>query len=800
MLTVVNLASILPDGYDYPLPRLPYCDVWQYYADAGLHPVPVHDAPPKGFQSWSRLKAEQWAISDHWSRAQTALHIPAGLVVLDDDYPERCAALEAELGVRPVTLYSTSRGADSPRRKSLYRVPEDARFGSHYSTAEGVAGDVIDNLHRFMFACPTVNRRTGDLEEWYAPDGTPLERFPTADDLAGMVAELPEAWVLRLSAGAPADGPVRPYDGPTRFRAGELSERVEAVVDRHPDTSHYPEMNSALYDLAWSAVRFPEAEGIDTARSMIAEAYVLRSDTRKPVAQRQAAADRAWESSIAKQAARFDDDLTWESIPKDDPRSEWAEARAQQLDTLTPYERQWAGVAPTPQPKPAEPIPESWVPRDVAPYLEDGYEPPRPDVLRRSDGRGLFYRGAVNEVHGAAGDGKTRLALAAVAEALGNGERVLYLNYEEPDGRLLTNLRQMGADPQAIREHFDHLRPEERPTDAALRYLTARGYALVVVDTVGESIQNVTGGDSNSTDDVTVWHRFARAFANAGACVLALDHITKAAADEGGSRALMPIGSQAKYAGYKGAVMFLEPSRAGGLRKGAQGALRLILAKDNGGGLELAKGELAGTFHVDSRDPMLSEWHVSAPLTREEQAEQAEAETSAAEWTKGRQILAALAETAEPVTKGELRRSLGYIGNHMRAHEKAFSALVQSGAVVLSDGPRSSTLVGLPAPSPSAALKGMRESGDSAAPPSPQNAAIPSRGRSGEGGDSRRVTLPPTLPVKSPQNSPSTLSEDEPNESVTIKADPSTWETVADVPSLDDYLTALSHTPTHNER
>lgn len=789
---MVNLASILPEGLDYPLPKLPYSDVWQDYADAGLHPIPVHGTPPKGFKDWSRLKAERWAADARWSASQTALHIPAGFVVLDDDYENPVRDLETELGSRGATLYSTSRGSGAARRKSIYRVPADSRFGSDYRTASGDrAGDIIDHAHRFMFVCPTVNRRTGEVEEWYAPDGSPLERLPSAEDLAEMVAELPAAWLDYLRAGAPSRNHTAPYDGPKSFRPGELSERVQAVADRHVDTSHFPEMNSALYDLAWTAVRFPDAEGIDTLRSRIIEAYVLRVDTRTPVAQRQATADRAWQSSLSAQAAGVDDD--WEEIPNDDPRAEWAATRAAapQPDTLTPYERQWAEGAPAT--KASEPIPESWMPRDVTPYLADDYEPPRPEVLRRTDGRGLFYQGAVNEVHGAAGDGKTRLALATAKETLERGERVLYLNYEEPDARLLPTLRQMGAAPQWIAERFDHIRPEERPTDAALQHLASRGYGLVVIDTVGESIQNVTGGDSNSTDDVTVWHRFARTFANAGACVLALDHITKAAADEGGSRALMPIGSQAKYAGYKGTVFLLQPHRSGGLRKGAEGALKLILAKDNGGGLELAKGDLAGTFTVDSTDPARSLWRIIAPESREEAEGRLDTRDEAEQSQRTWEILEALKRAGAPISKGQLRRALGYTANHMRPHERAFSALVQSGAVVLSDGPRSSTLVGVSAPSPSAALEGMRETGDSAVRPSPQNPALPSRGRSGEGGDSRRVTLPPTLPVN-PSESPLAAEGENPAIPTTqhSKSDPATWRTVSEIPSLDDYLEAVA--------
>jgi hypothetical protein len=63
---------------------------------------------------------------------------------------------------------------------------------------------------------------------------------------------------------------------------------------------------------------------------------------------------------------------------------------------------------------------------DVAAMLDDTLpEPPRPEVLMRTDGVPLFYRGEVNVLFGDPEHGKTWVALAACAQVLEAGGHVL---------------------------------------------------------------------------------------------------------------------------------------------------------------------------------------------------------------------------------------------------------------------------------------------------------------------------------------------------------------------------------------
>lgn len=700
-------------------PILPFAEVWERYADAGLQPIPVLDTPPKGYHRWSAAQAEQWAEDgERWAYAQTALTVEDGFVVLDDDYAEKVAALEAELGPRPRTIYSTSRGSGAARRKSMFRVPIGSLFVGEYD-----GGEVIDSRHRFMFVCPTVNRKTGEVEQWYGPDDQPLERFPTADDVLSMVAELPAEWVERLSRGAREKAAERPYDGPTRFQGGELSPRVLAVAERHPETAHYPEANGALMALARVAVRYPNAEGIETLKVQIVSSYVDRTTTRTSPPERQARMDRAWESALARQAEDYAD--------------EWAEAEAEFGPVRVRWYRDHVPTASAPAPtselarlealspddaeaefgwdwqsqlsnaimraegieerelRAQEAPPSSWTPRDLSDVMAADYKPPRPTVFRRSDGMGLFYPGTVNEFHAVGGTGKTQVCLTVTAETLAAGQTVLYVDYEENPGRIVQRLRGYGIADVVIRSLFIYVKPSSKPTADELRALVGRAPAVVVIDTFAESFRNIGGGDSNNTDHVTEWFALPRFFADAGACVIVTDHVPKDAANK-----LMPIGSQAKHSSYKGAIYYLEAPTGGGLVKGGLGRLRFILAKDNGGEMGLRTGECAATFLLDATGAV-STWQLQAP-----DSAAALADAAAAHYAERERIAQALSDAGRSLpSRAQLWTAMGLGKNATPPVLTALADMIADGTVIEEPGTgnaKSLTLGSNLAPTPEA--------------------------------------------------------------------------------------------------
>ena len=73
----------------------------------------------------------------------------------------------------------------------------------------------------------------------------------------------------------------------------------------------------------------------------------------------------------------------------------------------------------------------SWRFEDIT-QLASGIElPPTPTVFQREDGQGLFYRGAVNDLHGEPGCGKSMIAQIAAAQELKSSHDVIYIDYED---------------------------------------------------------------------------------------------------------------------------------------------------------------------------------------------------------------------------------------------------------------------------------------------------------------------------------------------------------------------------------
>lgn len=448
-----------------PPPVIGYADALKLYTQAGsaeiLRPIPFSDAAPRGFRTWHPDLAHRWAASEHWAYARTASSPAPGYAFLDDDDATLCAAVEAQIGSRPATLYTTSRGPLSEtqgRAKRLYRVPVDAALRDGYS-----GGDIIDHFHRCAFIGPTRNAKTREPEQWYLPDGTPLPGVPTADDIAQHVAQLPAAWLEHLTRDRPyADAPA--YSGSLNFDAGDVAPWLSDIAGTWGDWSEYPQAQRALWNLAGVAVMLPDTPGIDTLRLAITSDYVNRTGASSSPADSESALDRAWTNGLAKQAAERDvleaeigaASLAWAlskapSAPGNTPAVRLSPAaELARLEALTPQEahaefgwnaqdehvraimRAEAAVKKAEEAKTAT-VPErgGWMPLDLTDVLTGEYIAPEATVMRRTDGVGLLYREAVNGCHGEPGGGKSWFALWATTGVLAEEGRVLYLDFED---------------------------------------------------------------------------------------------------------------------------------------------------------------------------------------------------------------------------------------------------------------------------------------------------------------------------------------------------------------------------------
>jgi hypothetical protein len=232
---------------------------------------------------------------------------------------------------------------------------------------------------------------------------------------------------------------------------------------------------------------------------------------------------------------------------------------------------------------------------DLACALE-GVSEPEPTILRRSDGLALLYPGAMNWLHGPPSCGKTWLALAALADVVGNGGRAVFLDYEDGPGTVAARLIALGVSIDAL-GRVRYVQASGPIGDGGIAWLLDRAEqaALVVLDSAPESLA-AEGGDENSSGDVARWvARLPRRLARAGAAVFVIDHVTKDTA----ARGQWARGSGHKLAAVDGVALSFEEvlpfSRAG------SGTAQLVVAKDRRGYVGAARQVVAEVrFEVEA--------------------------------------------------------------------------------------------------------------------------------------------------------------------------------------------------------
>lgn len=193
-----------------------------------------------------------------------------------------------------------------------------------------------------------------------------------------------------------------------------------------------------------------------------------------------------------------------------------------------------------------------------------------PTLLRRSDGKALLYPAAINTIHGQPGHGKTWAALFAICQALRDDERVALIDYENAPPYTALRLRELGlTSSETAGLDYRHASGAVTPEDVA--EVIGRGPALVVVDSVAEAL-SAAGLVENEAADVARWIAgVPRLFAEAGACVLLLDHMRK----DGGRG---PRGSSHKLAGVSGVSLGIEVEQP--WARDVAGSALLVVAKD----------------------------------------------------------------------------------------------------------------------------------------------------------------------------------------------------------------------------
>ena len=265
-------------------------------------------------------------------------------------------------------------------------------------------------------------------------------------------------------------------------------------------------------------------------------------------------------------------------------------------------------TTPTNTPTDDEDLQHGWEPTDLAAIITAGWEPVQPELLQRADGACLLYPQRINALYGESGSGKTWVAMCAAAQTITNGQRVLFLDFEDHPGSVTDRMRMLGCTNTQLINQFTYISPVMPYTDRAGHYIEqliiTAGIHLCIIDSTGEAV-SMDGINPNADEEIAAWfRRVPRRITRAGATVLLLDHVPKS--NESNKR--FAIGSQRKLAAIDGASYRVDATTPPA--KGMEGKLKLTVAKDRHGnyqhGSTVANITVADTqtgVHVTITDP-----------------------------------------------------------------------------------------------------------------------------------------------------------------------------------------------------
>lgn len=270
--------------------------------------------------------------------------------------------------------------------------------------------------------------------------------------------------------------------------------------------------------------------------------------------------------------------------------------------------REWArnanlpppSVTVTNEPKGSDPIGAWRIDTEgYAEWLLSSEPDVEPDVLKRDDGKALFYRGRTNMIVGRRNEGKTMLAEFMLGQSADNGLRVLYLDMESTKGQWLDRLRAMGF---SIERHVMEGRAwwykpplmipvTNMPT--LVDYLAQ--WDVVVFDVLNRLITRMNG-DPDTGNRHVMWltDNLFDPLADKGVCVVLLDHPNKRGQRRSADvEDMEPGGGAFKLNNLSGAAIAIRAITKFS-RTGSGGRIHLFSLKDRGGHWE--EGQHVATF------------------------------------------------------------------------------------------------------------------------------------------------------------------------------------------------------------
>lgn len=548
-----------------------------YRAAGWMQVIPLPEGrktpPPSGFTGRSRKTVTDEQVQV-WSQAtpnaNTGIVIPEGVLVLDIDAAQGhqvkadgakgISELAQELGALPATWSSTAHGIDSPARHLFYKVPEGLAWKG--GAIEGV--DILQPGHRYSVVWPSIHP-SGEMYCWYTPSGRVASTLPHISDLA----TLPWKWVdylrkpdsmANLTHSNPSTTPIA--SNPRGYDA-RMCKAVNTFLNR---TLANPASKGSRHDTTlqavWTLANFAQEghRGALDAINQLKPRFISEIAPDRQGREREAA--REWASILSGAMEKVNgiqshtDPCGQSKIERMTPgefneptqntvTSQMVESHPQQVQNVgtTPVQTGSTTASQvqngSTESYEANKTSSSWRFEDLT-QLASGVElPPTPTVFQREDGQGLFYRGAVNDLHGEPGCGKSMIAQIAAAQELRQGHDVIYIDYEDSARNVVKRLLLLGVTGEAIVAHFHYVRPSAKPSSPTSLdgWRETLDYAdtatLTVIDGVTSCLA-YAGLDSNSGDDIAAWYNtIPRLISACGPAVVLIDHVVKSKDNRG---------------------------------------------------------------------------------------------------------------------------------------------------------------------------------------------------------------------------------------------------------------------------
>lgn len=538
--------------------------------------------------------------------------------------PASVAAVEADLGPLPATVYSTRHGEDSPTRIALFRVPEGVVLTE--KPLEGV--EIIQPHHRYMVVAPSVV--DDKAYQWF-------DFLGSIDGPQG-VADLPAGWVEYLRTEA---------NGPSKVATAA---EVEAFMDALPAEGMGPKTERAMADIAarggadsellWKVIRGLGAihedgsrEAVDVLHDMLEAGYYHDGWARQ------------WPRAVEKAVARLAPAVEvpevedWTAEPDDDE----VMTRARQIL----FERNARRLA--------DELEVEGVELEIL-SSDDLRAMPAPEFVVD----GLLYQDTLAVWAGTGSVGKTA-TLVGIALAMGNN--LPFLGQKVRQGRVLfleaegvSSLQHRigawnaGLGQKLRDDHIDWIKVKRKMSPAILRKVRdlhlANRYDLVVIDTMSSTFAVESENDNAEVSRLMSALKTEVRDAVPGTCAVLVHHTTNTT-DKSGKTRFKARGASAyrddadtviiQHGDHISQTISTEPGDSGKQRDAAPHALRGLCLRPAGGSVYVARqtdediakadGRLAAFIAPLKTAPLASgDWQQAAGMKSDRQFQELRSE------------------------------------------------------------------------------------------------------------------------------------------------------------------------------